>query len=553
MTVTETYKPSDKVIWLHGRTRFTASFEPATNEFPSSLKWDGESREWMEGCVTWGGAFALLGLVLSGLFLLGYIISLCCCFRYCSAKKKDAANMAKLSCKGTASDRENASLAGPQPIAWAYNRKLYLLTLGSGVVFLLLALTTFYPVTAFFDDGVNRSLDGIDSARALLQRLIDVANQVIDLLSGVEQKTRDIADDVPQSSDVHDFLIDFANAAEAPQQSAEDGIVAAEGLEDRLRNVVSDGRDASDTYATKIAFTYVGILCFSMLIFLVTLIPWKLFSCPYKAVGVPLNLVFLFLLWTFTGIYLVIGLMSADYCMRPNENTIELFESSAGPNSKSTQSVRYYLSCDPTSPERNITKNDGVRYDVRQTVVETENFAVDKFEETVRKIEDEADSNAEENAVERFKRLNSTLQDTLNVVRELDDIASCSSLRATWDIFVDAFCDKFINDGIITLFGIQTFMAVTLTAIMGFGWSFCIRHPSRTFKNLRKQWITAEELPADLRVDNQSAGDNYLGEHEAQGASVVPPRADDGFALAGAESYTEPALDNKENNRHHYW
>ena len=52
------------------------------------------------------------------------------------------------------------------------------------------------------------------------------------------------------------------------------------------------------------------------------------------------------------------------------------------------------------------------------------------------KLEDAASNEEEQRAVDEFKKLNSSLQQTLGIVRELEDIASCSSLRSTWDIFI---------------------------------------------------------------------------------------------------------------------
>ena len=55
----------------------------------------------------------------------------------------------------------------------------------------------------------------------------------------------------------------------------------------------------------------------------------------------------------FTGIWLTLGMMSADFCVAPNQNTIDLFGSGSGGNS-----VRYYLGCDPDKKET-IDSNDG--------------------------------------------------------------------------------------------------------------------------------------------------------------------------------------------------
>lgn len=116
----------------------------------------------------------------------------------------------------------------------------------------------------------------------------------------------------------------------------------------------------------------------------------------------------------------------------------------------------------------------------------------------------------------------------------------------------EAFCEKFITEGIIvsriltvelvglciqiltqnelnvgqTLYGIQTVMAIMLTFIMGFGWSFCIRHPSRTFKSVGKQYISPAEIPAESCANDHNAVEDYLRERERGAAMVAPPIED---------------------------
>eukprot|EP01138_Halocafeteria_seosinensis_P006681 gb/GECG01006829.1/.p1 GENE.gb/GECG01006829.1/~~gb/GECG01006829.1/.p1 ORF type:complete len:539 (+),score=43.15 gb/GECG01006829.1/:1-1617(+) len=490
-----TYNPSRQVEWLHQRSRFTISGGGATSEFPNNIG-SSDSLRWAEGCMAWGGVFALIGLVTSLFILLGYLFALCCSCKPCSSKKKDETNRKTLS---NSINQKNSE-------AWAYNRKLYLITLGSVFIFLVLTFTTFYPVTSFFDDGINRALDGIESAQRTLQRLINVATSLIGTLTTLEKTTRDAANvaENEDSGNAAGLLMQFSGDVNDTKDIAQQGISAARDLYESLDDVVSDGRDASDEYAKKIAFSYVAILCVSTVIFLITLIPKKLCSLPYKVIGVPLNTVFLLLLWTFTGVYLVVGMMSADFCIKPNQNTIELFEASVGPNSASTQSVRYYLSCDPTSPEGNITQSDGVRYDVRETVTETQRLET-AYEKTIEDVKDEIENdNAQRAVLTVFREVNSTLQGALDTVLELDDIASCSSIRRTWDIFIDALCEHFISDGVITLFGLQTCMSVMLIFIMIFGWSFCIRHPSRTFQPEEKQRLIPEDVQVSVPSVNRS-------------------------------------------------
>lgn len=260
----------------------------------------------------------------------------------------------------------------------AYNKRLYKVTLVVCIVFFIFALATFAPVKSF-DNGFNGGLDGIESAQQTLRDLTSVANSIVDNLGGAAEETRDLKDQSTNPS-VQSELEEFAGEIEQQQDTARDAIDTADDLIDSINPVVSDGRQASDDYATVIAFIYVALMCLTMIVLLLTLIPKRFCSCPYKGVGVPMNLVFLVLLCKFrheymylyaslhffvfcffvvvyfdfsagliTGVFLAIGMMSADYCMTPNENTIQLIGG---------DSVRYYLRCVPGEEEK-IDSDDG--------------------------------------------------------------------------------------------------------------------------------------------------------------------------------------------------
>eukprot|EP01138_Halocafeteria_seosinensis_P008303 gb/GECG01008484.1/.p1 GENE.gb/GECG01008484.1/~~gb/GECG01008484.1/.p1 ORF type:complete len:477 (+),score=45.92 gb/GECG01008484.1/:1-1431(+) len=456
MAATESYEPSTQVQWLHERTRYTTSFGAAPQEFPDSFG-GSDSNDWVIGCVMWTGIFAFIGLLFTLILMIGYCLTPCCC----SSKKRDMTEL-----------KNNPS--NPKP----YNKRFFIITLGLSALFFIFALATFAPISSF-DDGFNRALDGIESAQTTLQEITDVGGKLVDLLGGAADTTDELADDVNSNGPMEDALRDFASAVRDTQSTASSAIGTAQDLVDSIGDVVQDGRDSSDKYGETIAFAYAGLMCSSAIILMITLIPKSICTCPHKFIGVPVNLMFLLLLWMFTGIWLTLGMMSADFCVAPNQNTIDLFGSGSSGNS-----VRYYLSCDPDKKEV-VTPDDGLRYEIQQTLEKTETLIIDTYGEAVREVEGHNNGNNNQ-VVEDFKKLNETFfQPALVQVRKLDEIASCKSIRRTWDIFIQAFCRDFISDGIIVLFGLQTFMAVLLFLIMLFNWSFCLRHPGRSPKHLQ--------------------------------------------------------------------
>eukprot|EP01138_Halocafeteria_seosinensis_P013722 gb/GECG01014013.1/.p1 GENE.gb/GECG01014013.1/~~gb/GECG01014013.1/.p1 ORF type:complete len:470 (+),score=51.33 gb/GECG01014013.1/:1-1410(+) len=459
MSATESYEPSTQVEWLHGRSRYTLSFGPAPQEFPDSFG-GSESTDWVIGCVMWTGIFAVIGIVFTVILILGYCFTWCCC----SSKKRDGAEQ-----------KRNPS--NPKP----YNKRFFIITLLLSGVFFVFALATFAPISSF-DDGFNRALDGIESAQSTLQDITEVGGKLADLLGGAANATDALADDVDGSQDLEDELRNFADSVRDTQSTAENAVSTARDIVDSIDGVVQDGRDYSDQYGQTIAFAYAGLMCSSAIILMITLIPKAICTCPHKAIGVPVNLMFLLLLWIFTGIWLTLGMMSADFCVAPNQNTIDLFGSGSSGNS-----VRYYLSCDPNKEEE-VTPGDGLRYEIQQTVKKTETLIIDTYGQAVEKVEqaNEDSGGNNDDVVNGFRKLNETFfEPALVQVRRLDEIASCKSIRRTWDIFVQAFCRDFISNGIIVLFGLQTFMGVMLFLIMLFNWSFCLRHPGRSRKRVQ--------------------------------------------------------------------
>eukprot|EP01138_Halocafeteria_seosinensis_P001209 gb/GECG01001238.1/.p1 GENE.gb/GECG01001238.1/~~gb/GECG01001238.1/.p1 ORF type:complete len:568 (+),score=57.04 gb/GECG01001238.1/:1-1704(+) len=530
----ESYEPSWRVKWLHMRPRFTFSLEAASNEFPNSFESKDEYHNWFEGCQAWAGVLSMVGLILGAVLTVGYLGAAFGSRSICSAKSKDRKKLNQLYTsleredfsETSSSSRDRSSTVSSLPGAssskqreCAYNRRLYAVTMILLFAFLVLSISTFIPVTAVFDDGINRGLDGIESAQGILRRLVDIAQQVVGQLEQIEEQSRELADEAERAraDDAAQNLRNFADATEDPQASASQAISSAKDLDQRLNTIVEGGRSASDKYAFRIAYSYVAIMCTTNLIFLGTLTPRKGFALPYKGFGVPLNILFFVSLWVATGLYLMFGLMAADYCIEPNRNTIELFQSHAGPKSSSAQTVTYYLSCQPGTTE-DISDDDGLRYQVRAAEERTE-FLARRFQETFEDLKQNTEGHGHgQRVVEEFKQLNSTVQDTVQASRELDNLASCHNIRTTWYILLDAVCGSFISDGIITLFCIQNVMLTFLTFILLFGWSFCVRHPSRKFDMDVTREFHADDNLKCITLENIHA----VHEDERQDPTVGP-------------------------------
>ena len=81
----------------------------------------------------------------------------------------------------------------------------------------------------------------------------------------------------------------------------------------------------------------------------------------------------------------------------------------------------------------------GLRYEIQQTLEETETLIKETYGEAVNEVEQANDNSGNNNndVVAEFKTLNETFfEPALVQVRKLDEIASCKSIRRTWDIFV---------------------------------------------------------------------------------------------------------------------
>lgn len=179
-----------------------------------------------------------------------------------------------------------------------YNNKMFLFTMILSVLFLALAFGTFGPVTSL-DDGFNRGIDGIENAGGTFEKFVDLTNGIVDDLDIARNTSRELATRAGNEDggeDMEEALNGFADQIEGTQDIARTTSDLAQDIVDDLDPVIDDGRQISKDYAATIAFAYAGVMCATVIIFLITMIPKEICTCPFKVIGVPVNIFFLLVL-----------------------------------------------------------------------------------------------------------------------------------------------------------------------------------------------------------------------------------------------------------------
>eukprot|EP01138_Halocafeteria_seosinensis_P001211 gb/GECG01001240.1/.p1 GENE.gb/GECG01001240.1/~~gb/GECG01001240.1/.p1 ORF type:complete len:464 (+),score=42.93 gb/GECG01001240.1/:1-1392(+) len=449
-------EPSSRVEWLHERPRYSFSFGSAPSEFPSSVTDQTALQEWGEGVGMWTLIFAVIGVVLLVVILVGYFAS-CCCL---SREKRDRQEF----------DENTQNPKG-------YNKRYYVITLLLSLVFLVFAASTFAPITSF-DDGYNRGLDGVEQAQGKFKDVTSAMTEISDKLAISASVSAEIDIEAGQNNndEVETAMEKFGNSVNATIKIAKNSDDLAASVAKDLDTLVSDGRDVSDTYARTVSFAYAGAMCATMVIFVVTLVPMRICSCTYKGIGVPINMLFFLILWIFTGVILSTGIAFADFCVEPVSNSLNIFESAAGSSGDAVDSIRFYLTCNPSDKDYEPQPDDGLRFKIFDTLNSTRDLLNNGYEEALDTVEE----HGTDAMIEDFSGLrNDSLNPALDELEQLDDDFRCGNVQPIFFIFVEALCEDVISDGVVVLFALQTIMGALLFFILAFGWSFCIRHPSR--------------------------------------------------------------------------
>lgn len=154
----------------------------------------------------------------------------------------------------------------------------------------------FVPLTNIFGDSVDRGLDSVEMVQDVLKDVQENGDSGVSNLESIEKDVQSLEGD--ESSEVKAILENFRVRLQGPRRSLADGVDTADDFDGRLNNFVSDGRSISEDVASTAAFVYVGLICFTIFVFVLTLMPSKCCPIAYDVCGVPLNLLFLFLLCT---------------------------------------------------------------------------------------------------------------------------------------------------------------------------------------------------------------------------------------------------------------
>eukprot|EP01138_Halocafeteria_seosinensis_P015055 gb/GECG01015367.1/.p1 GENE.gb/GECG01015367.1/~~gb/GECG01015367.1/.p1 ORF type:complete len:508 (+),score=33.05 gb/GECG01015367.1/:1-1524(+) len=405
--ITEDYTPSGKVNWLHNRHRWDFHFDSAPNSFPA-LSGDDENRnKWIEGCIMNGLIYVFIGAGIVALLMVGYCAACCCC------KPRRAS--------GSPEDMDWL-LVGERRKVYNKTRIIILVLLSFG--FFVVAASTFAPVRSF-DTAFNHGLDAIETTQDLFKRVDTLLGRTANFLDGPIQTTAKVNKEMDEK---HGAVKDLLGALKTAQQGTRNSQDSVQDLVENTGNVVDDGRHASDTYGKPIAYTYATLMCLSVIVLLSTMIPWRICSCAYKSIGVPSNLLFLLVLWIGTGLILIIGLIFADYCTAPNGNIWKSVEASSL-KSESSNSIYYYLSCNPDNPNQNLTEKDGVVYTLNQTKQTLKTNVIDKFNNVNQDVQD---SSINKETKENFNNSKREIDKSFSILSEAFSLVNCTNVRKPW-------------------------------------------------------------------------------------------------------------------------
>lgn len=356
-----------------------------------------------------GVIYAGIGAGLVLIVILGYLVSCCCC----SSKRR------------TSDETQSLLIASTPPKKYNRGRIIALVLLS--FVFLIMAAATFKPIRSF-DSGYNRGLDGVENVRNSFQTVKKMMENCTTLLLNIQSVSDETARQV--SGDLKDSLEQLSSNIYNARGSIEDVKNIAHQLSKDVDTAVQKGRGYSDRYAKGIAYSYASIMCFSIIILLLTMIPKYLCSRVYKCCGVPTNVLFLCVLWIATSVLLMLGIFFADYCMEPNGNTLKNFQSAHVGDAKVSQSVEYYLSCNPAKPHQNVT---GIARDLKDIVSEVNSKVVNVYLDVNEQVQ-KADLNPE--IKKQFGALGQSVKLVKATLDHAADLANCASIREPWDNFM---------------------------------------------------------------------------------------------------------------------
>eukprot|EP01138_Halocafeteria_seosinensis_P013598 gb/GECG01013887.1/.p1 GENE.gb/GECG01013887.1/~~gb/GECG01013887.1/.p1 ORF type:complete len:491 (+),score=41.52 gb/GECG01013887.1/:1-1473(+) len=444
------FEPSNAVKWFHDNSRWNKHFHSISNDFPDISNHD-ETETWFKGIVWHAAAIIGVGAGLTLVIFIGYMAACCCC--------KPEPSRQPESVEQLLDNRQNqVSHKQPPP----YNRKRLITIVVLSLVYLAIGFSVFKPVRVLsvkYHDG----LKAITSTKDTLSEAKTDASKAEDPLEEAVDATEKIVD----CADAEDFYNNVTSAWDHTQGA----LTGLKQLVHHLDPVVDHGEDSRHT-GKEFSYNVAGLLCFTVIVLLFTMIPCRPCSIGYKGCSVPLNLLLLLLLWVTTAMVFTVGTMFSDFCYNPDGNAIKSIKGATSNSSLSARSVEFYVHCNPSMHSED--RYGGIIFFLSEASDRTSD-ALNEFERVNETVHEQCSGNITNN----FERVYADLKEASNHLRTTEDKLSCRAIQGNWHDFRGTFCNDVITKGIVPLLGVLTALSVLLSIILMFGWTVCVQHPGK--------------------------------------------------------------------------
>lgn len=449
------------------------------------------------GVLMAGGVFFGLGVALFLIFLLTDVISCCCCRR--KITKGDYEELkSKQGCV--------RKCLGPRCGFLAVDALMFILA--------AVALGSVYV----FKEGLGELLTG---ALALATQLVDT-NALFGTMSG--------------------SMLDYASAASALESAAQaqgtppdaDTIYAI-GLLSGVSTVVSDAVSSSPIQAVANAVSglvtgtvdvnlikdmafaaaggVIGVFLAYLLIAPLTLLGKRCCACCRRAFGV-CDLLALAFVWVVTGLFMVLGLLTADVCAAPGQSIVRVLNTTGAAPELALQTLQYYTSC-PEGPE--LVGGALLAQQMNDAMLLADTTAAALL----------ANATADPNlawAITYVQAVVDAIPAPLEVSGYIAGNLSCAGVYPSYYETINALCTK-ATPGIIGVWALGVVCSILMIFLSSFAARLCRFHPGDV------------ETPT-LKSDSAIASDHVVSPVRVSKAGVAPSVTAGAATKPGAHSKT---------------
>lgn len=485
------YVPDPLIVFFHSIPRFALVGDGVpTNTFSTDLIY-------FQGALfPAGGIFALAILSLI-IYTLAYICGCCAC-QCCKCRRKRNPKDYETGCK---------KRFGPSK---AFG------------LFALLNVALILSVIGYlghFSRGLENMVGALDDFTGVLKTasttMLSISTSCTAAAGNANTAHTTCTTTSPNCANAVTTILDAANNGASTAGTTASSVGAI--LHD-LAKTLEDTRSQIDVEAIKgqitmAGYAILGILCFVLTVFSISVCKNRLVSCIFKILA-PINIILVFLVILLSGAFYAFGIIGSDVCAAPADTLITLV-SSVGATGMPAETLTYYLTCgpDPATAPAGAVK-----------LIDDNTATIGGAVQQLHDLDTQMQANPSNNAWSVISGTNDVHNLYLNMdaaktslVSLGDDTLACKSIDPILSKLFDSLC----NDGFATMIGIFRILiaaSVLLIIQLGIGVDLCCFHPGDS-----SRWLSEEEIAAQKSVEVSSSKPTtvHVGDAKFDGANPM--------------------------------